>query len=436
MSRKTLAILFLTLFLDLVGFSLIFPLFPQLIDYYLTHNANDFFLKIILQFISAFQNFSKGSPIATVVLFGGILGALYSLLQFLFAPFWGSLSDRVGRKPVLVISLFGIMASYALWIFSGSFTLLILARLLAGLMGGNISVATAVVGDITDAKNRSKGMAIIGMAFGLGFIFGPALGGLFSLIHFEEIFPQMIILGINPFSAVALFGFLLALINLLLIIFSFKETLAPQNRTKRTANPFKLFAPLPYRGVNQTNFINFFFLIAFSGMEFTLTFLAVERLAFTPLENAWMFVFVGVLIALTQGGFVRKKAHDIGEKNLAFLGLLLIMPGFILLAQTHTIFWLYSGLFLMAIGSAMIIPCLAALVSLFSPANAQGQAIGIFRSLGALARVIGPLAACLVYWRFGSTFAYLSGAFLILIPSFLVLSLKQKLPLPPLAKRG
>lgn len=431
-SKKILKLMFLTMFMDLVGFSIIFPMFPAMAKYYLEVDKDNFFLSGMMNLISNIQSISltaDGTPqMSTIVLFGGLLGALYSLLQFLAAPMWGAISDRIGRRPVLLISVFGLFISYVIWIFSGSFTLLIIARLVGGLMSGNLSIASAVVSDVTDEKNRSKGMAAIGIAFALGFVFGPALGGILSLYNPITHYPYLEAYGVNPFSTPALLAAILSFINFFTILKSFPETLKPgmKSHMKRSINPITLLKPLPVPGINLTNFSYFLFITAFSGMEFTLTFLAVERLGYTSMDNAYMFIFIGFVIGMVQGGYVRRKAHTVGEIKMSFHGLLTIIPGLILLAFAHSGWMLYAGLFFLAMGSAMIIPCLTSLVSFYSPDHMQGQSLGIFRSLGALGRVLGPIYASLVYWKFGSVNAYLIGAALIIIPAILV----KKLPQP------
>lgn len=426
-AKKTIKIVFLTLFLDLIGFSIIFPLFPALAKYYLEIDQDNFFLKSIFGAVNSVTSVAGQTGMSPIVLFGGALGALYSLLQFVAAPFWGGLSDRIGRKPVLLVSVFGLFISYVLWILSGSFTVLILARFIGGIMGGNISTATAVVADVTTEKNRSKGMAFVGIAFALGFILGPALGGAFSTINLLDYYPGWANFGINPFSVPAIIAALLCLINLYYIAKNFKETLSEdsKNLTKhRTSNILKIFKPLPIKSVNYTNFGYFFFLTFFSGMEFTLTFLAVERLGFSPMQNAYMFVFIGVFIALTQGGYVRRKANIVGERKMAVQGLIATLPGLLLIAFAHNTFLLYFGLFFLSIGSAMVIPNLTALVSIYSPKNIQGQSLGIFRSLGALGRVIGPIIASLLYWRYNSAAPYIVGSVMMLVPIMII----KKLP--------
>ncbi len=428
-AKKSLKIVFLTLFLDLVGFSIIFPLFPQLAKYYLSVDSDNFFLQAIFGSINALTAQGGLQDFNSIVLFGGALGALYSFLQFIASPLWGGISDRIGRRPVLLISVFGLFLSYVLWFVSGSFTILILARLVGGIMGGNISTATAVVADVTQKENRAKGMATIGIAFALGFIIGPAMGGLLSMIDLTKLYPFLSAYGVNPFSMPALLAGLLSLFNFINLYKSFEETL-PENKrgeveAQRTANIFKLFKPLPYAGVNLTNIGHFLFLMAFSGMEFTLTFLAVERLSYTPMDNAYMFIFIGLIIALVQGGYVRRKANDVGEKRMALQGLISIIPGLILIAIAKGSLLIYAGLFFLAVGSSMAIPCLTSLVSLYSPSHEQGRSIGIFRSLGALSRVIGPIIASIVYWKYGSSFPYFLGSIFLIIPIIMIAKLPE-----------
>jgi len=412
-AKKNVKLMFWTLFLDIIGFSIIFPMFPKLAEFYLKNDSDNFFLKSLFSMLDAVGSMGQMS---SVVLFGGMVGALYSLLQFFASPLWGSFSDKVGRRPILLISLSGIFLSYVLWIFSGSFTLLLISRVIGGIMAGNMSVASAVVADVTKPENRSKGMAYIGIAFALGFIFGPAIGGILSLIDLTEMFPHLISFGINPFSVPAGFAALLCFINLTMVFRSFNETLSPENKTKRSANIFKLFAPRKVREVNLTNLTYFIFISLFSGMEFTLTFLAADRLNYTPMQNAYMFIFIGFIIALVQGGYVRRKAAIVGEKSIALKGLVTIIPGLLCLAFAQSSWLLYLGLFFLSIGSAMVIPTLTSMVSLFTDKSEQGENLGVFRSLGALGRVIGPIFASVLYWKFASQTPYIIGAVLLVLP--------------------
>jgi MFS family permease len=428
-----MGVIFLTIFIDLVGFSVIFPLFPAMLQFYLQREGREGVLGAFLKAVES--AFGASSEVQVAVLFGGALGSLYSLLQFVFAPIWGSLSDRVGRRPVLLLTIGGISISYLLWFFSGSFTLLVVSRLLGGLMGGNISVATAAVADSTTPANRARGMGIIGAAFGLGFILGPTIGGL--LHHFVKIPASQSAFGVNPFSGVAAAAFCLSTWNFLWVKTRFRETLRPEDRgkaneAKRPINPLRLFRPAEFPGVNLANAIWFVYLIAFSGMEFTLAFLATERFQYTPKENGYMFAFSGLIIAFVQGGMIRQLAPLYGEKKLAVAGLAAVIPGFILTGLAGKQGMLYLGLGLMAFGSALVTPSLSSLVSLYAPSDRQGSVLGVFRSLGSLARAVGPLVACVIYWRFDSRAPYLAGGAVLLMPLFLsvFLPVPEKKSLP------
>ena len=411
--------MFLTLFLDLVGFSIIFPLFPAMLNWYAQHDADSATLKFFLDLIhnTTWLGADSGEAVP-IVLFGGLLGTIYSLLQFLAAPVWGQLSDRFGRKPILLLCIAGIGLSYVGWFFAGSFLLLILSRILGGIMAGNISVATAAVADTTTEATRSAGMATIGIAFGLGFILGPALGGLFSIWDLSAVLPN--IPGLHPFSLPALAALVLSVVNLVYVARFFRETLPRESRgassSLRTINPFRVLRTFQFPGVGPTILAYFTYLVLFSGVEFTLTFLAAERLSYTPMDNGLMFIFIGITLALVQGGYVRRKAHLVGEKKMAIQGLAVVIPGLILTGTATGSAWLYAGLFFIAVGSAMTTPCLTSLVSLLTPATDQGRVLGIFRSMGALSRAVGPIIACVLYWRLGARTAYILGAVAMLVP--------------------
>ena len=424
----TLGLIFLTIFLDLIGFSIIFPLFPHMLAHYFAREGDAGLLGAVLDLIR--NAAGDGDSMHHAVLFGGILGSLYSLLQFLFAPFWGGLSDRTGRRPVLLVTVAGLAASYFLWFWSGSFLLLVVSRLFGGMMAGNISVATAAVADSTPPEKRAQGMGIIGAAFGLGFILGPPLGAALSAVDLTRAAPSLERVGVNPFSAAAAGAFLLSAVNWIVLWKWFPETLRPEDRGKareggRTINISRLFHPVDIPGVHRTNLTWFLYLLSFSGMEFTLTFLAVERFGFTQMQNGYMFVFIGLIIAFVQGGLIRQLAPLYGEKSLAVAGFLTVTPGLLLTGFCRTQGMLYLGLALMAFGSALVTPSLSALLSLYTPSSRQGSVLGVFRSLGALARAVGPLSAALAYWRFGAKAAYAVGTAILVAPFLMVLTLPQ-----------
>jgi len=432
-NHSRLGVIFLTLFLDLVGFSIIFPLFPAMLDYYLP--GADGGSSLLGQLIAPLAGWAESSGAAdprfmTAVLFGGILGSLYSILQFICAPLWGAYSDRVGRRKVLLITISGLALSYIAWFFAASFWVLVLARVLGGAMGGNLSVATAAVADSTTREKRSSGLAIIGIAFGLGFIVGPAIGGLLAKIDLTEIAPSLKALGVNPFSMPALVSLVLTMINLIWVYRRFEETLPESKRgvpnpERRGLAVFRIYQ-CPEPATRRTNFVYLIYMLAFSGMEFTLTFLAVERFAFTPAQNGGMFVFIGLILVLVQGGIVRRLATPVGEKRLALAGLACGVAAFLVIALGQGYGLFFGGLALMAFSIGLASPTLSALVSLYSNESDQGANLGIFRSAGSLARAIGPLVAAFVYFIYGSQSAYLFGAVVVVVP--LVMALKLPKP--------
>ncbi len=427
--KGVLGLVFLTVFLDMVGFSVIFPLFPQMLDWYVAEEGPESFVGRLAAWLETLVE----DRFAVIVLFGGLLGSLYSGLQFIFAPIWGGLSDRRGRRSILLFTLTGTALSYVVWFFAGSFALLIAARLTGGIMAGNISIASAAVADTHKKADRAKGMGILGAGIGLGFVVGPALGGLASGWDLTASLPDTP--GVNPFSGAALIAFGLALLNLVWAAARFPETLSTTATTattdeKRSINPFAAQGGLTFPGVRTLNLAYFIYFAAFGAMEFTLVFLAAEHLGYGPLDNAWMFVFIGLTIAFVQGGVVRRLVPRVGERKVATLGMALTLPGFLVIAavtKTAAPAILYTGLALVAVGSSLVMPSLSSLASRYVPDDRQGFALGVFRSFGSLARVVGPIAGGLLYYGLGALAPYAVGAVLLLMP----LMLTRKLPDPP-----
>jgi len=429
--RSILGMVFLTVLIDMIGFSVIFPLFPQMLTYYVGLEGPHSLVGQLAHFLGQIA----AEPFAVVALFGGVLGSLYSVLQFLFAPLWGGLSDRIGRRPTLLVTLAGTAFSYALWFVAGTFGVLVIARLVGGVMAGNVSTASAVVADRCEGPERAKGMGILGAAIGLGFVIGPAVGGVTALWNVLASWPAGSAYGINPFSACAGASFLLASINFLWVARRFPETrralrvesAAVGTAPRRTINPIGALLRIDQPGVRLADLAYFLYLTAFSAMEFSLTFLAVERLAYQPLDNMWMFVFVGITIAVIQGGVVRRLVPRLGERMVTTVGIGLTIPGFVIVGAARTSAVLYVGLALLSVGSALVMPSLSALVSRYSPVDRQGLSLGIFRSLGSLARAIGPILGGVAYWRLGSWAPYYLGAGVLLAP------LGLSMLLPPVA---
>jgi MFS family permease len=423
-------VIFLTLFIDLLGFSIIFPLFPAILSHYLKVDGSGGILGWLIAQIDALAHLAGSQGNYREVLFGGVLGSLYGFLQFLCAPIWGSLSDRLGRRPVLLMTVAGTALSYLLWFFSGSFLLFVGARLIGGGFAGNLSVATAAVADVTTRENRAKGMGLVGVAFGAGFLLGPVFGSIAALHNPLAHHPRLATWGVNPFSTAALVALGLSLLNLLWVATRFKETLDPQHREaaagERIRHPFHELLNLEAGPLRRTNSIYFLFTLAFAGMEFTLPFLATERFAYTPASMAWIFVFLGGVLILIQGGVVRRIVPRYGEQRVLLAGLALVVLGQFVTGFAATQPWLYAGLAALGAGSGLVSPTSSALVSLYSRADQQGRMLGVYRALGSLARGFGPVAACLIYWWLGARLLYTLGGLLILAP----FALGLRLPAP------
>ena len=422
--RRTLGLIFLTVFMDIVGFSIIIPLFPHLLDHYIRTEGSAGTL--IGSLNSAAEWMGGDTVFKKTVLFGGLLSTLYSLLQFIFSPIWGALSDRLGRRRILTITLAGNALSYLLWIFAAQFWVVVVTRLVSGMMAGNIAVASAAAADITDEKERTKGMAVVGIAIGLGFVFGPVIGGLASSIQFAQ-GPVLGSFGLNPFSVPAAIAASLCVLNFLLVWKFFPETLAPERRAASDAKRPSIFdlATVRSSAVRRTSFANLVYQVAFTGMENTIVFLTFALFVYNPRDNAWLFLFNGACMIFAQG-LARQLVKRLGQRKVIMLGMLIASVAFVCVALIPTPApglpspaWsegaFYLGLGLISFATGLILPSVSALVSLYSDASEQGRNLGILRSAGSLARVIGPVTAALLYFHFGSHFwVYIGGALLML----------------------
>nr|CAG4638597.1 EOG090X09U7 [Cyclestheria hislopi] len=414
--------MFMSLIIDLIGFTLILPLMPKLIDHYNYKGSTSVgtlqnILQSVQQKLNIPENFNS-------VLFGGILGSLFSLLQFFASPLAGSLSDRYGRKPTLLVSMVGIAASYALWAAADSFPLFVIARAIGGFSKANVSLATAVMADITEAATRARAMALVGIAFAIGFIVGPMTGAAFSLwgtdSHEDKWWFWPAVLALS-----------LAVVNIGFIAAAFKESLPQEKRARSVqlsevlnlVNPVSLFNFKLVRGLHAKDLdklkvlgqVYFLFLFLYSGLEFTLTFLTHLRFNYDARQQGKMLLYVGVLMALFQGGFLRRVQPG-KEKKIALMGLAVIVPSFVIIGLASNAGVLYFGLFLYSFGSAVVIPCLTAMTAAYGRYDQKGVVMGTLRSLGALARAVGPLVSSFAFFVLGAGPSYYLGAAGLILP--------------------
>lgn len=385
-------ILFLIVLVDLIGFGIIIPLLPF------------------------YAEFFKASP-DTV----GILMATYSLTQFIAAPFLGRLSDRYGRRPILLFSLAGSSIAYVVMGFADSLWLLFLARAFGGFMAGNIGAAFAYVADITTTENRAKGMGLIGAAFGLGFIIGPAIGGILAGPDAATANYQL-----PAFAAAALsaLSFLMALIML-------KESLSNEVRRRNAALPKKRQWALFIEGLTRPVLgslilVTFLSTFVFAGMEATFAMWSERQYGWGPLQNGYLFAFVGIISAAIQGGIIGRLAKRFGERNLIIQGGLALAIGIALIPFSAELPVLIAAMVILAYGFSIINPSLNSLVSQNVGEDERGGMLGITRSASTLARVLGPTWAGYLFAIFGKDWPYFGGAIVMLIVVILAIQLGRK----------
>uniref|UniRef100_H2V1R3 Major facilitator superfamily domain-containing protein 10 n=1 Tax=Takifugu rubripes TaxID=31033 RepID=H2V1R3_TAKRU len=430
-SSKVIIRVFVILLLDLLGFTLILPLFPSLLEHYA--QTGDGVYQCLQSVVDWFRE-ALGIPMEkkyNSVLFGGLIGSLFSLLQFLASPVTGALSDHYGRRPLLLLTTVGLMLSYAVWAVSHSFGMFLLFRVIGGICKGNVSLCTAIIADLPCPKARNRGMAMIGIAFSLGFTVGPLLGAYFAI---SSTAPDNIL-----FQTPALLALAFSVGNLFFIWFMLPETLSADvkaatsgfGESKDLLSPVSLFHFTAVTRVKDPpteeskldlqalGLVYFCYLFLFSGLEFTLSFLTHQRFHFTSMQQGKMFFFIGVTMALIQGGYARriKPGHHINAVRMAILALI---PAFILIGLSWNTAVLYCGLLLYSFAAAIVVPCLSTLVSEHGSASQKGTVMGILRSVGALARALGPVVCSSVYWIVGAQTCFLLTSISFVIPLVLL----------------
>lgn len=411
--RLSLGVIFLTLYIDLIGFSIIFPLGPDLIHHYLDLEGHNGILGWMLRHTESIAHlFDPNADVA--VFFGGIISSVFSILQFVFAPFWGSVADRRGRRGVLMLTVAGTGLGYLLWVCSGSFWVFLVSRIVSGAFSGNLSVATAAVADVTTRQERSKAMGLVGAAFGLGLVTGPMVGALTAHINLLDRHPSLAQFGVNPFSVPALISLALCLVNSVWIAARFKETLSPEMRATATEarlrNPLKAIFGLDNPAVRRTNVVSFVYSLAFVAMETSLTFLAADRFSYTARQNGYLLGFLGLCAIVTQGYIVRKLLHRVDEIRVLGYGLLFSSVGLVAIGFAPAPWALYVGLAFLAMGSGLVNPASTGLISLYASSGEQGRVLGIFRSLQSLSRAVTPMLAGAISGLFGFRVLFTAGA--------------------------
>ena len=368
-NRTSLLLIFTAVFIDLIGFGILIPVLPTIASR--NFDASDFEI--------------------------GILVAVFSFIQFIFNPYFGSVSDRHGRKPIIVICLLLSASSYLIFAFTNSYGLLLISRIVAGLGGSSISVAQAYIADITTKENRSRGMGLIGAAFALGFVFGPLVGGFLSKY------------GIHVIGfAGAAFSFTAFLVTWFLLPESLKE----KNVTRR----HKLFnfsaitdvLKRPAIGI----VITIFFIVTFSMANIfgIFSLLGYKDFHLTDLQIGSLFGIMGVFSAIAQTGIIHLLTKYFKDVTIIAIGSFILFTAllFIPFCTGYTPLAISSAAF--TLGTGLLVPTSLSLLSKITPDNEQGAILGINQSTAALARVLGPLWGGFSFEFFGHIYPFITGA--------------------------
>lgn len=375
-TKASLTIIFVTVFIDLLGFGLLIPILPTFASKQLA--MSDFEI--------------------------GIIVAAFSFMQFVFNPIIGSYSDKIGRRPIILVTLLLTAISYIIFSFSTSFTILLFSRVLAGFGGSNIAVAQAYIADVTSEKDRTKGMGMIGAAFGLGFVFGPMLGGILSEYGYE-------VVGYSA-AGFSFLAFLFATIFL-------KESLV--EKKKEVKINYNVFSPSLYKVLLSDKRLGYFVLVYFvivfsmANIYGTFAILGFKIYNFTNKEIGYLFSVIGIVGAIVQGGLLRQLAKRVSDEKLVLAGIFFMMIGLAGLPYgvNFTGVAIVGGL--LAIGTGILQPTILGLVSKEASADSQGRVLGLNQSLASLARVLGPLWGGLAYEFIGFQFPFLTGGIFTLL---------------------
>lgn len=368
--KSALATVFLAVLIDLMGFGMVLPLLPF--------------------YASVFH----ATPVAI-----GLLYSVYSFAQLIFSPLWGGFSDRIGRRPIMLLSTLGASFAYLLFGLAHSLFFLFLSRLIAGVMGGNISTAQAYVADVTTPEERARGMGLVGAAFGIGFVMGPAMASVLihpAFLNFFKIPLQ------NKYSIPGFFAAFLSLTSFFLVLFKLPETVQRAKADSQRILKSSIFTKsfwLSITGQKSSGIKHllpmligcvFLFSFAQSSLYSSFPLFCESRLRLSEEKIGMLYAYLGLIAILVQGGLIRSLVKKFGETRLFFVGSILMAVGFAFVPTAHSLSLLIVFLGLLSLGGSLTGPTLNSLISKEADSSKVGAAMGTSQGIAALGRVIGP----------------------------------------------
>ncbi len=379
MNKSALATVFLVVVIDLLGFGIILPLLP-------------FYA----------QEFAASAVMI------GLLYSVYSFMQLIFSPIWGSWSDRIGRRPIMLLSTFGAVIAYIVFGLAESLGVLFFSRVIAGMMGGNISTAQAYIADVTDSANRARGMGLIGAAFGIGFVIGPATAT--ALIHptFQEMvanagFTEFATwMGENRYALPGFFAAFLSFCSFLMVLFKLPETVDTSKPREKVFRRPSVFTPKFWRLLKDQKgksargylipLVIGFFLLSFgeSSLYSAFPLFAESQLNMTAEQVGIQFFYIGIIAVIVQGFLIKSLTNAFSEEKLFMVGNILMVIGLGLIPFATSMLTLAIFLGLMALGKSLNTPTITSLISKEASEDNVGAVMGASQGLSGLGRMIGP----------------------------------------------
>lgn len=369
-SKSALATVFLAVLIDLLGFGIVLPLLPF------------------------YASLFKASPVAI-----GLLYSIYSFAQLIFSPIWGGFSDRVGRRPIMLMSTLGASFAYLLFGLAHTLPLLFLSRLIAGIMGGNISTAQAYVADVTPPEKRAEGMGLIGAAFGIGFVLGPAIASALIQPAFLDFFKIPVD---HEYAIPGFFAAGLSFTSFLLVLFKLPETVKPSQGGNQKIFKSSIFTKDFWAAVTEPKspalrtlfpmLLGCVFLFSFaqSSLYSSFPLFCDSQLHLSAGKVGMLYAYLGLIAIFVQGGLIRSLVKMFGEEKLFLAGTVLTLTGFALIPMAHSVKPLMIYLGLLSLGGGLTGPALNSLISKEADPGQVGRALGTSQGMAALGRVIGP----------------------------------------------